>query len=69
MAENVIHLPTPDYRVFEQIEDHIESARAELGNAGFSSLVGMTGLALESLAVVADHVDQARRLLEQEHQR
>ena len=63
MAENVIHLPTPDYRVFEQIEDHIESARAELGNAGFAALVSLTDLSIESLDVVSQHVNAARELL------
>jgi len=63
MAENVIHLPTSDYRDFEQIEDHIESARAELGNAGFAALVSLTDLSIESLDVVSQHVSAARELL------
>lgn len=40
MSATVVTLH-PDFVRGEQIEEHIEAARAELGNGGFSALVGM----------------------------
>jgi hypothetical protein len=66
MAENVVQLPIADDAVFETIEQHIESARTELGNAGFAALVSLTDLSIESLDVVSEHVDAARELLKKQ---
>ncbi len=64
MAENVVHLPTPEHRVFEKIEEHLESARTELGNAGFAALVSLSDLSIEALDVVLEQVTAARELLD-----
>jgi hypothetical protein len=62
---NVIDFPQQAQAIVDKIETHIETARAELGNAGFASAVGETALSLESLAIVAEHVQAACEALEQ----
>lgn len=47
----------------ERIEDVLEQARAEIGNAGFAAAVGQTALANEALSEAIRQIEVARQTL------
>lgn len=63
MSATVVTLH-PDFVKGEQVEEHIEAARAELGNGGFAAQIGMAPLAVEALKVAVEQINAAIALLE-----